>query len=88
MRHRERDVSLAIESSRDQCDGTARNNFADKYNTASNLLSCVAPHIEAQIHFAKVAMKREWNAKNSRPQKAEPDQANEGLTFPRIKLGS
>lgn len=72
--HRQREIAFPVKCARNECDGTARNHFANEDDAASPRIRGFFPHVEAQIHFFEIAM--QWNRK-SKQARVEEEKADD-----------
>ncbi len=88
MRHWERQITFAIDGTRDRSDSPTGDDLADENHAALDLGRLPAAHVKAEIHFVKIAMKWKSDAKHSRVQKTKSNQAYESFSAPRIYFGA
>src|SRR5258707_8792114 len=77
VRHRQRQISLAIEGPGHNRNGSPWNDLTDKYHASPDFRTNSAPDIKTQVDLVKVAVKRKSDPEDSRLQKPKSDQADE-----------
>jgi hypothetical protein len=89
VRQVQRNVLLVIKRPGNECDRTARNQFADEHDSPADLVPLLSPHIKAKIHFLEIRVHRNrQKAEQFCFEKSKTDETDEDLAVPAIKFGS
>src|SRR4029453_2667854 len=78
----------AIECSRDAGDSALGNELAHENDAAPPCVSRFLAHVEAQIHFLEISVRRNGKARETRVEKKKTDDADECLAVFKIDLRS
>ena len=85
--HRQRDVVFVVDPASHQRDRRLRNNFFDEDDAATPFVTSPSAHIESQVDFAEMPVKRNWESQQLRIQKSKSDKTDVDSAFPKIQLG-
>ena len=79
--HRDGGVWLAVNGAREKRDRAPWHQFLHESHPAPPAFRGALPYVKAQINFLKIAMEREGDPENPRPQKEKPDDADVADAF-------
>jgi polyphosphate glucokinase len=88
MPHRKSNVVLIERKPGGGGNGTPRDNFSNEHYSPSHSFAGLSSHIEAQVNFFKVLMKRDKDPEQPGSKKPKTDEANVDLLFETIQFGA
>src|SRR5437588_4231453 len=88
MFHRQRDIIFSVKHAGYESDRATRDQFTNENHAAPPRVGGFLPNIETQVHFLKIAMKRNRQTKQSRVEKEKTDHDQKRFAVLEIDLSS
>src|SRR5262245_41370563 len=88
MAHRNREVVLVVDRSRDPGDRAPGGDFLDENHTAPPTIFRLAANVESQVELLEIAVPGDRKSPNPGIEKTESDDAHESTAIPGVELGS